>query len=199
MRDAMSDNKVLAIVPARGGSKGIPRKNIRPFVGHPLIAYSIAAGLQAKLVTRVIVTTDDEEIAGVGPVDPEIYTYFFLVDGVKMIDLGNPVMKVGATIDASVAEVPGNPPRFDEVQNVPHGSIHIHTYKSTAENMQRGLYIYVPPEYYSEPNRRFPVLYLWHGGGGSGLSSFRSSGKDRRGCAQSGGRHPTREKSDSKY
>jgi len=61
----MRDKEVLAIVPARGGSKGIPRKNIRPFVGHPLIAYSIAAGLQAKLVTRVIVTTDDEEIAGV--------------------------------------------------------------------------------------------------------------------------------------
>jgi N-acylneuraminate cytidylyltransferase len=56
---------VLAIVPARGGSKGIPRKNIRPFAGYPLIAYSIAAGLQAETVTRVIVTTDDPEIAEV--------------------------------------------------------------------------------------------------------------------------------------
>ncbi|RPJ43813.1 MAG: acylneuraminate cytidylyltransferase, partial [Chloroflexi bacterium] len=55
--------EVLAIIPARGGSKGIPRKNIRSFAGHPLIAYSIEAGLQAKTVTRVIVSTDDEEIA----------------------------------------------------------------------------------------------------------------------------------------
>ena len=55
--------EVLAIIPARGGSKGIPRKNIRIFAGHPLIAYSIAAGLQAETVTRVLVTTDDEEIA----------------------------------------------------------------------------------------------------------------------------------------
>ncbi len=55
----------LAIIPARGGSKGIPRKNIRDFAGYPLIAYSIAAGLQAKSVTRVIVSTDDEEIAAV--------------------------------------------------------------------------------------------------------------------------------------
>src|SRR5512140_1055395 len=57
--------EVLAIIPARGGSKGIPRKNIRDFAGYPLIAYSIAAGLQAKSVTRVIVSTDDQEIAAV--------------------------------------------------------------------------------------------------------------------------------------
>lgn len=55
--------KVLAIIPARGGSKSIPRKNIKLLHGVPLIAYSIAAGLQAKLVNRVIVSTDDKEIA----------------------------------------------------------------------------------------------------------------------------------------
>ena len=55
----------LAIIPARGGSKGIPRKNIRDFAGYPLIAYSIAAGQQARSVTRVIVSTDDPEIAAV--------------------------------------------------------------------------------------------------------------------------------------
>lgn len=57
--------EILAIIPARGGSKGIPRKNIRPLAGHPLIAYSIAAALQSEMVTRVIVSTDDEEIAAV--------------------------------------------------------------------------------------------------------------------------------------
>ena len=56
---------VLALIPARGGSKGIPRKNIRLFAGYPLIAYSIAAGLQAEVVTRTLVSTDDEEIAAV--------------------------------------------------------------------------------------------------------------------------------------
>ena len=45
---------VLAIVPARGGSKSIPRKNIRPFAGHPLLAYCIAAAPQAQTVKRVI-------------------------------------------------------------------------------------------------------------------------------------------------
>ena len=57
--------EVLAIIPARGGSKTIPRKNIKAFAGFPLIAYSIAAGLQSELITRVIVSTDDEEIAAV--------------------------------------------------------------------------------------------------------------------------------------
>lgn len=57
--------EVLAIIPARGGSKGIPRKNIRSFAGYPLIAYSIAAGLQSELVTRTIISTDDDEIAEV--------------------------------------------------------------------------------------------------------------------------------------
>lgn len=59
----MTKPEVVAIIPARSGSKGIPRKNIRLFAGHPLIAYSIAAGLQSDTVTRVLVTTDDDEIA----------------------------------------------------------------------------------------------------------------------------------------
>lgn len=57
--------EVLAIVQARGGSKGIPGKNIRLFGGHPLIAYSIASGLASSAVTRLIVSTDAAEIAEV--------------------------------------------------------------------------------------------------------------------------------------
>ena len=55
--------EVLAVIPARGNSKSIPRKNIREFAGHPLIAFSIAAARQSQMVTRVIVSTDDPEIA----------------------------------------------------------------------------------------------------------------------------------------
>ncbi|MBM3151246.1 MAG: acylneuraminate cytidylyltransferase family protein [Chloroflexi bacterium] len=57
--------EALVIIPARGGSKSIPRKNIRPLAGHPLIAFSIAAGLAARTVTRLIVSTDDELIAAI--------------------------------------------------------------------------------------------------------------------------------------
>jgi N-acylneuraminate cytidylyltransferase len=55
--------EVLALIPARGGSKSLPRKNVLPLAGHPLLAWSVAAGLQAETVTRTIVSTDDEEIA----------------------------------------------------------------------------------------------------------------------------------------
>jgi len=55
----------VAIIPARGGSKRIPRKNIKPFAGKPIIAYSIEAALQSRLFDRVIVSTDDREIAAV--------------------------------------------------------------------------------------------------------------------------------------
>lgn len=55
--------KNIAIIPARGGSKRIPRKNIKPFMGKPIIAYSIEAALQSGLFDEVMVSTDDEEIA----------------------------------------------------------------------------------------------------------------------------------------
>jgi len=54
---------VIAFIPARGGSKGIPRKNLQLLGGKPLIAYSIETALNAKLVERVIVNTEDPEIA----------------------------------------------------------------------------------------------------------------------------------------
>ena len=55
----------LAIIPARGGSKRIPRKNIKDFLGKPIIAYSIEAALESGLFSEVMVSTDDEEIASI--------------------------------------------------------------------------------------------------------------------------------------
>jgi N-acylneuraminate cytidylyltransferase len=62
----VAEREVLAIVQARGGSKGLPRKNLRLLRGHPLVAYSIASARAARAVTRVVLSTDDEEIAEVG-------------------------------------------------------------------------------------------------------------------------------------
>ena len=56
--------KVVAIVPARGGSKGVPKKNIRLLAGYPLIAYAVLAGKLAGNIDRVIVSTDSQDIAG---------------------------------------------------------------------------------------------------------------------------------------
>lgn len=59
------DKKILAVIPARGGSKGIPHKNIIDLCGRPLISYTIEAALQSKYIDYVMVSTDDAEIAGV--------------------------------------------------------------------------------------------------------------------------------------
>jgi len=57
--------EILAVIPARGGSKGLPGKNVRPLAGHPLIAYSVEAARKTLGVTRIICSTDDAEIAEV--------------------------------------------------------------------------------------------------------------------------------------
>ena len=58
--------KVLGIIPARGGSKGVPRKNIRLLGGKPLLAYTAESSLQSEKLTRIILSTEDEEIAEIG-------------------------------------------------------------------------------------------------------------------------------------
>lgn len=57
--------RVLAIIPARGGSKGVPRKNIRPLSGKPLIAYTIEAAAGAQLLDRTVLSTEDTKIAAI--------------------------------------------------------------------------------------------------------------------------------------
>lgn len=59
----------IAVIPARGGSKRIPRKNIKPFAGKPMIAYAIAAARESGVFDRVIVSTDDAEIAAIAAVE----------------------------------------------------------------------------------------------------------------------------------
>jgi len=61
----MNKLKIVAVIPARGGSKRIPRKNIKNFCGKPMIAWTILGALKSKYLDRVIVSTDDQEIAKV--------------------------------------------------------------------------------------------------------------------------------------
>jgi CMP-N,N'-diacetyllegionaminic acid synthase len=56
---------ILAVIPARGGSKGIPRKNLQPLAGKPLMGHMISSALSSKHINRVVVSTEDEEIASV--------------------------------------------------------------------------------------------------------------------------------------
>jgi len=61
----IGNKKILAIIPARGGSKRLPRKNILNLNGKPLIRWSIEAGLKSKYIDKVVVTSDDAEILGI--------------------------------------------------------------------------------------------------------------------------------------
>jgi len=99
-----------------------------------------------------------------GPLEPEIYEYNFLIDGAKVLDIQNKFVKLGS-FAASLLDMPANPPRFDQMQAVPHGTLQIRSYTSTPFKKQRNLYVYLPPQYDSEASRRFPVLYLRHGNG----------------------------------
>src|SRR5271154_5251964 len=62
----LSGKRVIAVVPARGGSKSVPGKNIRPLAGKPLLAWSVEVARQVSEIDRIIVSTDDAEIASVG-------------------------------------------------------------------------------------------------------------------------------------
>jgi enterochelin esterase-like enzyme len=112
-----------------------------------------------------------------GAVAPDIYSYVFEIDGVQLPDMNNPVTKAGTQIYSSIVEVPGEPARFDEIQNVPHGTMQVLRYNSTALRTIRGLNIYLPPQYFTEPERKFPVLYLRHGGGDNETSWSQPAGK----------------------
>jgi enterochelin esterase-like enzyme len=101
----------------------------------------------------------------VGPIDADIYGYSFSVDGFQTLDPGNPAIKPMRSPRTSTLEVPGDPPRLHEFQDVNHGTVRVHEYRSRSLDRKRGLYIYTPPGYDQDPGARYPVLYLFHGSG----------------------------------
>ena len=89
--------KILSIIPARGGSKGIPKKNICKLNGKPLLSYSIKNALESKLVNRVVVSTDDDAIAKIskryGAEVPFIRPKNFSKDSSSSIDVVKHVLQ----------------------------------------------------------------------------------------------------------
>ena len=112
--------------------------------------------------------------ATVGPLEPDIYSYMYEVDGAPVIDPRNPDVKVWLTLNSMVL-VPGTPPRLHEVQDVPHGAVVMHTYRSKSLAQTRQLYVYTPPGY-SATSKPLPVVYLKHGFG-DGPSAWTAVGQ----------------------
>jgi enterochelin esterase-like enzyme len=100
-----------------------------------------------------------------GPAEPEIYEYNFVVDGLQIVDPANSWQKVWIRNARNLVEIPGKEPMFFQQQQVPHGTLHLHKYLSKSLGVTRSLYIYTPPGYETSENNRYPVLYLFHGMG----------------------------------
>jgi enterochelin esterase family protein len=101
----------------------------------------------------------------IGPIAPDLYGYGFTVDGVGMLDPSNTQMKPMRSNRTSILDVPFDKPSLYDFQDVPHGAVHVHTYRSKAAGATRRLHVYTPPGYDHDATARFPALYLFHGSG----------------------------------
>src|SRR5713226_8753664 len=94
---------------------------------------------------------------------PDYYGYSFLADGVRLIDPQNPLLIPNLLTPASAAHILGPPSLPWELNDVPHGEIHHHFYKSKVAADDRDYYVYTPNRYDPAAKRTYPVLYLLHG------------------------------------
>ena len=101
----------------------------------------------------------------VGPVPPGVWEYGFQVDGLSMIDPGNPAIKPMREPRTSILHLAGQPPLLHDFQEVPHGVVHQHAYWSIALGRLRELAVYTPPGYDRNAQDKYPTLYLQHGSG----------------------------------
>jgi enterochelin esterase-like enzyme len=97
------------------------------------------------------------------PLAPDYYGYSFVADGVRLIDPSNPSLKPNLLATESQVHVPGAPSLSWELNNVPHGEVHHHFYKSEIAGDDRDYYVYTPPGYETSVKKKYPVLYLLHG------------------------------------
>lgn len=95
--------------------------------------------------------------------EPDIYAYSFSVDGLRMLDPANSLLKYNLLNTDNQVHVPGPATLAWEINNVPHGVLHRHLYHSEAFDEERPFVVYTPPGYDPEGKSRYPVLYLLHG------------------------------------
>ena len=99
----------------------------------------------------------------IGPLVPDIYLYYFIIDGVKVVDPNNGFAGFAAMPPFSMLFVHGDGPAFYDVKNVPHGSITTHFYHSDVTGGERDILVYTPPGY--DGSKKYPTLYLLGGSG----------------------------------
>jgi enterochelin esterase-like enzyme len=98
-----------------------------------------------------------------GPLNPNIYGYSFVADGIGLLDPSNSLIKPNLLNAQSMVLVPGPAPMPWEVTDVPHGVVHHIFYHSGLVGDKRDYFVYTPPGYHPRAKERYPVLYLLHG------------------------------------
>ena len=117
-------------------------------------------------IAQPIAMTRDEDgvwSVTVGPLEPDFYGYTFRADGVTLLDPGNSLFKPNLLNVSNMVHVPGPSSLPWEMNDVPHGEVQHHFYKSAIIGDQRDYYVYTPPGYDPKGKQRYPVLYLFHG------------------------------------
>lgn len=99
----------------------------------------------------------------IGPLEPDMYAYHLIIDGVQVADPSNTYAAFTAMPPYSELIVHGDGPAYYDAHNVPHGNVTRHIYHSDVTGGERELYVYTPPGY--DPSKKYPVLYLLGGSG----------------------------------
>src|ERR1041385_995788 len=128
---------------------------------------SVAGSFPSSFVRTVpMVKKDSIFEVTIGPLPSDMYEYDIILDGVPMLDPGNSsVTRDGAWIQSRLL-IPGGQGDIYDVKAVPHGEIKAVWYSSPTIGMERRMFIYTPPGYDRNPTKKYPVMYLLHGGGG---------------------------------
>jgi enterochelin esterase family protein len=115
--------------------------------------------------TRLPMQKDEQGVWSVttDPLEPDFYGYSFVADGVGLIDPANSLMKPNLLNAESEVHVPGPNSLAWETNDVPHGEVHHHFYRSTVVGDDRDYFVYTPPGYDPSAKKVYPVLYLLHG------------------------------------
>ena len=134
-----------------------------PDVSKVLLVGTMWVGEEAR--KQVPFTKDENGMwtLKIGPLKPDIYLYYFIIDGVKVIDPNNTYVGFANMPAFSMLFVHGDGPAFYDAKNVPHGTITYHFYHSDVTKGERELLVYTPPGY--DKNKEYPTLYLLGGSG----------------------------------
>lgn len=139
-----------------------------PHAHHVLLSSTPIMNALGSVDNCIALHNDEEGMWSltVGPLPAEIYDYVFEIDGTPFADPNNAGLQTGLSSARSLLTVPPDEgPAYFADKDVPHGTLHRHTYHSDVLDDDRHLTIYTPPGYASQPETSYPVLYLLHGGG----------------------------------